>query len=316
MEKIVMTPNFVTDCFFEQGRTHEVCEDYAVCDPLKPFVALSDGCSNGGGPRIDSDWGARFLCKAAEQHQVELYQNQLSWFCELVLSTAEKQQQSFPNLNSDCLTATLLAIRPNQHLLTKEPCLTAFMVGDGVYGGLKHNGEWTITAFEYQPGGTTGLAAPYYLRYMLGTDLSDHQRYFELFGGKVKMTTYVGKLGLGGAERQVTESEQILTFNGMAAEPDIPIFWCDFSLDEYEGVFIGSDGLSSFEKLIKTETTKHTEPVPLLDVLEVLLDIPVYRPGFLRLQRQWAFKRAVRGTFQQRSWHNNDDVSMGMIYVE
>ena len=55
-----------TGSFFTIGSTHLVCEDYALHG--KDYVILSDGCSNGGGPRIHTDWGSRILCKAAEEH--------------------------------------------------------------------------------------------------------------------------------------------------------------------------------------------------------------------------------------------------------
>src|SRR5215203_2249321 len=49
-----------TDCFFNIGATHSVCQDYVVASP---YLILSDGCSSSP----DTDIGARLLVKAAER---------------------------------------------------------------------------------------------------------------------------------------------------------------------------------------------------------------------------------------------------------
>jgi hypothetical protein len=96
-----------------------------------------------------------------------------------------------------------------------------------------------------------------------------------------------------------------------------PWFDAHFPNEDYDVVFVASDGLTSFYEKVNTGTSKHTAPVNILNVLEVLFDVNDYRrAGFLRLQRSWAFKRATRGTFVQRNWHNADDCSVGCLHVE
>ena len=84
----------------------------------------------------------------------------------------------------------------------------------------------------------------------------------------------------------------------------------DFPIDEYDFVFVGSDGLGSFY----IKTPKGNASIHLLDVLRVLMDFRSFRPGFMRLQRNWSFKQERQGTFKRRNWQNGDDVSIGVLY--
>jgi hypothetical protein len=284
----------ITDSFFEQGVTHEVCEDYSLCG--ENYVIVSDGCSNGGGPRIDSDWGSRILCKAGEQHIIELARS-YNQFLSAVGATSKTQCASFPNLPIECLTATLLLLSQQD-----ENTFNGLVVGDGSIGGQRHDGTWQIFNYEFVRGGTTNNSAPFYLKYLICNEV---KRYLELFGGKLKRTEYNGSLS-----GEMTITEEFIEF-----DEAIPYQSHKFSKEEFKFLFIASDGLSSFYEQVKTETSKYNQTVSLLDVLRVILDVSDYRPGFLRIQRQWTFKRATKGTFKQRNWLNGDDVSVAGIYL-
>lgn len=284
----------LTDSFYEIGKTHEVCEDYATSG--ENFAIVSDGCSNGGGPRIDTDWGSRIIAKAAEQHLKVLSNSNIESFLSAVGATAQTQCASFPNLVPECLTATLL-------LLVKPPSfenIFGLVVGDGTIGGQRIDGSWVIYHYEFVQGGTTNKAAPFYLKYMMNNEID---KYVSMFGGKLKQTKYEGKL-----DGEMKETEEILEFNPQ--EPWQQHWFCP---KDFRFTFVASDGTSSFYQKVQTETQKHNDPIPFLDVMRVLLDVTTVRPGFLRLQRQWCFRRENKGTFRHRNWHNGDDVSMAGI---
>lgn len=286
----------VTDSFFQQGITHEVCEDYALSGP--DFVILSDGCSNGGGPRIDSDWGSRILCKAA-QDNLALISDPLR-FLQAVGATACEQAEIFPSLTPDCLAATLLTICPKD-----DNTITGLLVGDGVIGGKRRGqNKWDIHFIEY-PSSDTKQGAPFYLKYYFHDDMD---RYIEQFAAIRQVLHMQGDL---------MSQEDTLLINKQAHDFEAESFWTelDFACEEYEYVFGGTDGIFSFVENITTTTSKHQEAVDSLKVLRVLLDIPAFRPGFLRLQRNWAWKRVMKGTFLKNNWQNIDDTSMGLIYV-
>lgn len=286
-----------TDSYFGQGHSHIVCQDYAVNG--EGYAIISDGCSNGGGPNIHTDFGSRIICKAAEDHLPKLKTPYL--FAASVGSTAETQQRSFPNLPPECLTATLLVTW--QDSLSKE--LKSFLIGDGVVAARQRQSKlWEIYNYEFISGGTRQQTAPYYLVYEMN---SQKEHYFELFGGRAKRQLYVGDLK---EENPQFTCETIIDLKQM----DFPYFENNFDNSKYDLLIGMSDGAGSFYKMIQTRTTKHRESVPLLEVMRVLLDFSDFKGNFVERQCRWVFKRDVPDTFVRLGWINGDDFSMGAIY--
>jgi hypothetical protein len=192
------------------------------------------------------------------------------------------------HLTTDCLTATLaMAYR-------RKDSVETLLVGDGVVGARGRDGHWVIKVHEPEQSGC------FYLSYIIDEQVD---AYFAL-GGEQRLTTFCGLLSEP-FERE--ESTVVLT-------PNAPFFTETFPLDLYDFVFVGSDGLTSFFQKIATDTSKYTCPVPIQDVLRVLLDVPDFNKDFLRRQRHWAFKRKASTSFIGRDWHNGDDVSLGAIH--
>jgi hypothetical protein len=292
-------PELITDSYFQQGVTHEICEDYALHGPN--YVVLSDGCSNGGGPSIESDWGSRLLAKAGEQYIRLVGSCNQSTYGEACASLAKDQCAMFPNLSINCLTATLAATQFDD----KTKTFYNILFGDGMILGRRRDKSWEIHQYEFIPGGTSGQSAPFYPKYILSK--GDVDRYFELFGGNYLHTIYKGDLFSGNSE-DITKEEISGTL-----DKDKLYFDNQFSAVDFDLNLISTDGIFSFYQQVRTETSKYNTPVNLLDVLRIAIDVHT-RPGFLRLQRHWAFKRDVAGTFVRRKWQNSDDVSFGGIY--
>jgi len=297
----------LTDSFFVQGTTHEVCEDYAVHGG--DYAIISDGCSNAGGPRIHTDFGSRILTKAAEEH---IYQDNVEAFLQGVSATSRTQQRAFPNLPDACLTATLGTLRKvgDSH--------RALLVGDGVVGGRRRDGRWKIHVVEF-PGG------PYYLKYQM---FGETPKWIEQFGQTYKIHTYFGNIRspemefpewadqppsskerMGAWSNHVTFSTQEQNFSVIKPYNEFV-----FPADDYEFTFICSDGPEAFYIPVKSPRRKYNEPVCVLDVLRVLLDFVTVRPGFARLQSNWVFRQDKAGTFRRRNWLNGDDVAVGVIH--
>ncbi len=307
----------ITETIFEQGSTHEVCEDYAIHG--EGYTILSDGCSNGGGPRIDTDWGSRILCKAAEEKLATL--DSPEWTPERIASfmsatghIAETQLRAFPGLPTACLTATLSILR------RQEDKFKGLLVGDGIFGGKRHDGRWKIYVVEFLKGGTTGKSAPFYLKYKICDEVDT---YVEQFGGRYEATMYFGNLMSKDMEfptehmPEATRDEQWA--QAMSAAPkeyDLGEgYWqVEFPAEQYEFVFHCSDGPLAFSRYETTGTSKSKESVHVLDVLRVLMDIRGGSPGFLRRQRHWAFKQDRPGTLKNRGWFGEDDVAVGAIH--
>jgi hypothetical protein len=302
-----------TEAIFEQGVTHEVCEDYAISG--QDYTILADGCSNGGGPRIHTDWGSRILCKAAEERMSVFDIREPTEYMTEVGITAQTQLRAFPNISEKALTATLSVLRRRQNQIR------GFLVGDGVFGGKRHDGRWKIYVVEFVKGGTSGKSAPYYLRYKFcdETDI-----YLTEFGGKYEVSMYFGNLMAKDMEfptEPITEEDRdeqwAKSMSATSKEYELGegFYEVEFPADEYEFVFHCSDGPMAFMRYETTGTSKSKENLHVLDVLRVLMDIRGgSNPGFLRRQRHWAFKQDRPGTLKNRGWFGEDDTSVGVIY--
>ena len=304
---------------FIQGSTHEVCEDYAL--EGENYTILSDGCSNGGGPRIHTDWGSRILCKAAEFHLGTAVEQPQS-FMDVVGTTAQTQRNVFPNLPVESLTATL-----SGQQLVKEK-IHSFLIGDGIIGGKRKDGRWKIHVIDFKKGGESNRSAPFYLKYQFCNDV---EQYIKLFGGVYEVTTYFGVLHKPEMEYPAnppTDSEDWYAFQTDRQEQwaqvmtestvehsvtEKPCFAAQFPVDEYEFTFHCSDGAQSFRWYRASGTSRSKEDIHVLDSLRIAL---TFRPGpaFLRRATNWNFKTDRPGTFPRRGWFHEDDFSMGVIY--
>lgn len=275
-----------TDSFFHQGTTHAVCQDYAMHGGN--FAIVSDGCSS----VLDSDIGARIIAKVSQCKMPFLQETPPERSIDLFLGCLSQGTQEAAKAmsleNENSLSATLVTA------YQREEEIRTLMFGDGVYGGKKKDGNWEIYVYEFLSG------APYYPYYHFAKKQGE---YTTQFGNRYRQTFYYGPIM---EEMSVAVSEFNFDFS-------LPYFWRVFPLKDFEFVFIGTDGLSSFYKTVKTETSKHNAPVPVLDVLRIMLDVNHNQKGFFRLQRNWAFKRKAKGTFLEREWHNADDVSVAGI---
>jgi hypothetical protein len=298
----------LTDSIFEQGVSHKVCEDYALHGD--GYAILADGCSSGQ----HTDWGARLLVKAAEQHLARQKQHAMQFY-NAVGGTALAQARSLTGLPESCLTATLLTVQQI------EDAFKAFVMGDGIVGGRRRDGRWKIHTIDFV--GPHRKGAPYYLKYDIFGEID---LWLENCGGDYKATTYFGNIMAPGIEypsELPTSYEQrcqgwaqlvSTTVSDKQFDKDHPYEEFDFPVEEYDLVFICSDGPEQFYEKRRTKTEKRNEDLHMLDILRVLLDFQSYPVGFLQLQRDWAFKQERQGTFKARNWENDDDVSVGAIY--
>lgn len=278
----------ICDSFFHQGITHQVCEDYALHGD--GFAIISDGCSNGGGPRINSDWGARILCKSVQKNIsiLDADDDKKPFFYEVGISALEILN-TIGNLKKECLSATIGMVYKTKNTIN------TLLIGDGAVIAKNKNGNLEVKVYEAISG------APFYLKY---TICNESNEYFQKFGNLHRITSYIGNIKDGLQLLKQEKNEINLTS---------PWFEESFSLDNYESVYICSDGISSFIEKVNTGTSKHTDPVPIVDVLKVLLDGINYRNHFLQIQCNWIFNRATTGTFLHKRWYNSDDFSVAAI---
>jgi hypothetical protein len=161
-----------SDAIFTIGKTHKVCQDYALAgfaDGL-PYTIVSDGCSSSR----DTDFGGRILCKYAAQmlHSAIEY--------GVVPENAFKMSSSLVNdwkvVDQDCLDATLLIAK------VIEDKVQVLMSGDGVVAAKRKDGMIIVKVIEFKDN------APLYLSYKndpgrkkLLYDTYDDQDYQDIF---------------------------------------------------------------------------------------------------------------------------------------
>lgn len=281
-----------TGSYFTIGTLHKVCEDYAVAGP--DYVILSDGCSNAGGPRLHTDWGSRILCKAAEQWLDRLRLGEVDGFFSSVLTTALIQQRMFPGLPSGCLSATLVVA------LKMGDAINTYIMGDGVVAARRRSdGVWVALSYEFPSG------APFYLRYE--TSNMEESHYLDAFGGKVSTRKYEIDF----------EKRQVIVDNLNPTDIrdyESRCFENNWRLSEYDTVVVFTDGVHHFHRIVKTETSRHTENIATEHVLQALLGYSTDEPPDFEAHCDWMFRRNVEGSFVRENWHNQDDVAVGGIY--
>ena len=95
---------------------------------------------------------------------------------------------------------------------------------------------------------------------------------------------------------------------------EFPVFENSFRVKDIEYIAIMSDGVSSFNEHINSGVSKHTEKVPLEDVIETLMDFKNLNGDFVTRHCQWMFKKNKKNTFLGKNWENHDDFSIGVIH--
>jgi hypothetical protein len=287
----------IADSFFQQGFTHDVCEDYTLHGG--DYAIVSDGCSNKG-KSIKTDWGSRVLSLMAENQlpsflkgeKDDVMSNPMT-FIQEVVDHAENFLTHLSGLEKNCLTATLGVV------CLKENSLRTILCGDGVIGARRRNGPWEFYAYEAVSG---ACFYPIYLNCPQSTEA--------FFGRDTTHTVRSYSINYSDVQ-SLSESTDKLSLT-----PSKPWFDHDFPIEKYDTAFVGTDGLTSFVQRVNTGTSLTNVPVPLHEALGVLFDEITFRSGFLRFQRSWAFRRRTKGTFQSREWKNADDCSVGMLHVE
>jgi hypothetical protein len=158
------------DASFDIGRSHRICEDYAVAGPGPngSFAVVSDGCSSSP----DTDFGARLLAAAAAS---DLRGGTLD--PKRALATAA-EAASVVGLDEHALDATLMCAHQRGN------SIAVAVTGDGVVAAVTHTGIIEAWVIRHPTG------APAYLSYHLNPRrlvayLSEHDRreIEELFAG-------------------------------------------------------------------------------------------------------------------------------------
>lgn len=267
--------SIATDAFFAIGASHAVCQDYACA--RESMVALSDGCSSSP----DTDVGARALALQA-----------CALFAFEPKATVRQAHvvTSRLALPTASLDATLLVALFDP----ERQAVEARLWGDGVIAARLRGGGYVVYRCEHAPilpDGPTG--APFYLSYWL--DIPRQRKYLDVYGAHLRQDIYHGR-----TRHSVSISE----------EPE-GLRW-SFPAGTFDLVVLMSDGASSFQRRVVTETSRSLEDVPLLDVVEQVLAVQGSTGAFL----QRRCRKFLRQLGAERGWQHADDFAAAAIFME
>jgi len=182
-------------------------------------------------------------------------------------------------LDSDCLAATL------GYIDIDDDDFFTNLVGDGCIIARNYLGNLWVYNIEFKSG------APFYLRYLLDQNPTVDD-YLKIFGDAVIETDTLIDIN------ENNHYDNVLEYNYLER-----INCYSFSFDNYDLVAITSDGINSF-------VDSSNNPVSRNLIIEELFKFKNYNPGFLERRCNRAFQ-----TFAKRGWLNQDDFSIGTIYV-
>lgn len=279
-----------SDAGFVIGKTHKVCQDYALAGDDSgnfPSVWLSDGCSSSP----HTDIGARLLAHKALDRVVafaefgEVSTRTDTWMQGNLKAVAEISRAI--GVPCDCLNATLLGLICNQSR-DGGPSLDCVFYGDGalVYG--LPNGERVIFRSTYPAN------YPYYPAY-----LADEKR---------------RRIWERVADNCHTITRTVLDANGQVREqgifcPEGDGHLITHPVADLRWAAILSDGIESFQQRQGGDACCSFTSVDYLDVIRHLTAFKNFAGGFVHRRLQSFAKDCAR-----RGWHHNDDISLAAIY--
>lgn len=267
------------DAHFVKGRSHRICEDYALAGSIGggPFVVLCDGCSSSP----HTDFGARILAHSFKDVLVTLRTVSVTELPMLAVAQAHVRAQSL-GLDATSLDCTLLAA------WVENGEVHIVQTGDGGIVYKYRDGHMMLRHLEFASG------APFYLSYAL--DNPRREKYFQEYGSEATITVHRssdgGKFVPGLCTACLPED-----FGEGGLVNDIP-------LDEVEAVGIFSDGVSTFRH------RKNSGRVSAEYVLHKMMSFKTPRGAFI----QRRMKRVLKD-FEQDGIAPEDDVSLAAIYV-
>ena len=285
------------DCAFRMGRSHLVCQDYAVARSGEQAVALlADGCSSSP----DTDVGARLLTLAAlplasclmeqdkrdttDADDKDTFAALLDKYHHDAITEARRYVERL-ELPGEALDATLLTVAAS------EGRWFASVFGDGVVAAARHDGSLDVTVVSYLGG------YPYYANYL--ADAERARALLKIRGNLRQIETFT-----------LLPDGAIADMRRDTCRTDAPCAYVAGSTREYRFVAALSDGVHSFGQANAEQTGNMgaNTPVALRDVLRGLT-------AFKTMTGQFAQRRMQK--FEQTcalsGWQHHDDISLAVL---
>jgi hypothetical protein len=269
------------------GSTHAVCQDYAVaghapaaaygaCDPCRPYVILSDGCSSSP----DTDVGARLLVKAAERLLRESGETPA---CELAELHAEAARLALRWVE-------MLGLRPQAADAT---LLTAHLHGEELVIGCSGDG---VVCLQTTEGALDAYVVSYPDGYPVYPAYAHQPARLRALADAGRGRKEVARFGAASAEVRLRPAG--LTRGDALTE----VFAFDAAGYRFAALF--SDGVQSFHR------SAAAQAIPLESVLPKLVSFKNTRGAFVGRRMKGFMKDC-----QQKGWRHGDDLSLAALHL-
>jgi len=266
----------LTDSIMMLGKTHNICEDYAL--DTDSFVVVCDGCSSSKNTDIGARLLAHYYKKNANAFDLEYIfeQNAL----DAITNTFETIKKL--GIDKTAGDATFLTT------CVDDGVFHSFMVGDGHFIFRKRTGEIVDYKVSYKN------SMPSYLSYKL--DLSRGLLYDEYIAKESPVAKVVCTI--------IKPNGEIVD-SGDCVDDSLSFYNTFHNIKDYDMSLISTDGIDSFQNI------KTGESVVITDVLKEIMNFKVMTPQFLKRR----IKRMVE-TFNKNNIYNFDDISLGAIFID
>jgi len=292
------------DSAFQIGKTHDVCEDFALVGTKKdviPYTIVSDGCSSS--PLTDV--GSRILSFAAIE-QLESTVNATGrikdFNHEVCISKARNIAQSM-GISPRSIDATLL-------MATVTDRVEINVLGDGAIAVGTDDGDIFVLNFEYSKG------YPFYMSYLpecSGAFKNWKKNYhFRWVEPALISPSLFPEEGLQEWEKGCDddsfffEDETKPTVHVLGGDWNTRVF---IDLDHLKWVTIMSDGISSFYETEDNGTSLTNVDIDHIDVIREVLNFKNFNGKFMQRRLNRFLKFCAKN-----NWHHADDISFGAIY--
>lgn len=278
-----------SDCAFQIGSSHAVCQDYALAGTLAPpahtdgpgpspgpYAVLSDGCSSSP----DTDTGARLLVKAAEL---------------LLRESGGPRADDLAGLHAGAARlalswADMLGLRPQA---VDATLLTAHLFGDELVVGCSGDGVVCLQTNE-------GALDVYVVSYPAG---------YPVYPAYAHQPARLRALAEAGRERKevtrlraASAVERLRTAHVTEGGALTEVFSVKAAGYRFAALF--SDGVQSFS------LSGRPEAVPLESVLPGLVSFKNTRGAFVGRRMKCFLKEC-----QQKGWRHGDDLSLAALHL-
>lgn len=300
------------DSAFQIGKTHDICEDYALTGVIESpagdafYTVVSDGCSSSK----NVDLGARILSHSAVEEIKNIYRNSahlmFSFNQDSCITRARSSIEAL-KAQQDSLDATLLMSYSTSN------CTEIVVCGDGCVAIGFEDKRILVINFDFPSG------FPFYPNYLPNYSTRFAQWY------QIQKDEYPCKITAsiinedGTFEELYNNDSPIFTFSANKKSVMISardknyggnVYFFDEEKETLPKFIVSmSDGIGSFYKTEDAGTSLTNSNIDYREVINEVLNFKNFNGKFMQRRLNRFLKFCAKN-----NWHHADDISFGAMY--